>query len=180
MDEYWENLNKLFIKTENNMKRNLELTIEQAKKLYAENESMRELLLTSFTKEELEGVVLKDWSELKDVTGYYVTEVSCIKPFGELKDANDYHKNVCATEKQAKSTLAMAQLSQLMKDLGDECNVEWTGRTPKCYIMRFNNAVICDQGWVDQYHFLAFKTREIALAFMKKHDRLIRDYFMLD
>jgi hypothetical protein len=42
------------------MERNLKLTIKQAQKLYKEQPEMRELLLTTFTKEELEGVVLKD------------------------------------------------------------------------------------------------------------------------
>lgn len=163
------------------MERNLKMTIEQAQKLYADQPSMRELLLTTFSKEELEGVVLKDWSELRYVEGYYISESSDIKPFGVCAEINNYHRDVFATIKQAKSALAMAQLSQLMKDLGSECEVDWNDDdNHKCAIIRHGDVLTYPTATNSHYAFLAFKTVGVCCAFAKKHDRLIRDYFMLD
>ena len=180
--ESWEKIREMFTKKENNMERNLKLTIEQAQKLYKEQPEMRELLLTTFTKEELEGVVLRDWSELGGISGYWVASNNA-----EIKslyngDAIPSHKNVFATEKQAKSALAMAQLSQLMKDLGDECNVDWSdyNKQTKYTIIRHNIFLTYPTATVNGFSFLAFKTAGVCCEFAVKHDRLIRDYFMLD
>ena len=165
------------------MERNLKMTIEQAQKLYADQPSMRELLLTTFSKEELEGVVLKDWSELRYVEGYYISESSDIKPFGVCAEINNYHRDVFATIKQAKSALAMAQLSQLMKDLGSECEVDWNDDDNHKYkyaIIRHGDILTYPTSTNSHYAFLAFNTVGVCCAFAKKHDRLIRDYFMLD
>ena len=164
-------------KTNRTMERNLKMTIEQAQKLYAEQPSMRELLLTTFSEEELEGVVLKDWSELGMITGYYIhneSEIHYSIPFSTKEN-----RNVFYLEKQAKSALAMAQLSQLMKDLGSECEVDWSKDGVKRVIHRRHNRIETEARNSD-YEFLAFKTMKVRDAFAKKHDRLIRDYFMLD
>jgi hypothetical protein len=176
-----KNLNSVEIitndKTETNMERNLKLTIEQAQKLYKEQPSMRELLLTSFTKEELEGVVLRYWVEIGEKSGFYIGSDSMIYSHLGGKDIAEF--NVFATKAQAKSALAMAQLSQLMKDLGDECNVDWTkiGAGKSC-IKRIGHKLYVETAG-EYYYFLAFKTREVALAFMQKHEQLIKDYFMI-
>lgn len=164
-------------KTEINMERNLKLTIEQAQKIYKEQPSMRELLLTSFTKEELEGVILRYWVEIGEKSGFYIGSDSMIYSHLGGKDIAEF--NVFATKEQAKSALAMAQLSQLMKDLGDECNVDWTkiGVGKSC-IKRIGHKLYVETAG-EYYYFLAFKTREVALAFMRKHEQLIKDYFMI-
>lgn len=166
-------------KTDRTMERNLKMTIEQAQKLYAEQPSMRELLLTTFSEEELEGVVLKDWSELGRITGYYIhneSEIHYNTPFSTKEN-----RNVFYLKKQAKSALAMAQLSQLMKDLGSECEVDWNDDdNHKCAIIRHGDVLTYPTATNSHYAFLAFKTVGVCCAFAKKHDRLIRDYFMLD
>lgn len=176
-----ENLNTIEIitnnKTETNMERNLKLTIEQAQKLYKEQPSMRELLLTTFTKEELEGVVLKDWYELSNISGCYLASDSRCVNIDNRKAEGD-QKNIFATEKQVKSALAMAQLSQLMKDLGDECNVDWGDLSDKHCILRACNHLSATS-YKNTYHFLAFKTAKVRDAFLKKHEQLIKDYFMI-
>jgi len=186
---YWSNLfdryyeSKKDIELINNqnqkqMKRNLELTLEQAKKLYESQPEMRELLLTSFTEEELEGVVLKGWYDLKNIQGFYIRESSDIVK-GSMFANSIVNINVFATKKQAKSALAMAQLSQLMKDLGDECDVDWEDYSGKHCICRSRDYVtVTIQTYM--YRFLAFKTKDVCSAFLEKHERLIKDYFMID
>ena len=180
--ESWEKIREMFTKKENNMERNLKMTVKQAKKLYKEQPEMRELLLTTFTKEELECVVLKGWYELGDYIneGWFIDEISSIHQKNVLR-AN-FTKRYFATEKQAKSALAMAQLSQLMKDLGDECNVDWSdyNKQTKYTIIRHNIFLTYPTATVNGFSFLAFKTAGVCCEFAVKHDRLIRDYFMLD
>jgi len=167
------------IKTENNMERSLKLSVEQAQKLYAEQPTMRELLLTTFSKEELEGVVLKDWSELEGISGYFIESDSGISTYRVKRGNPESHcKNTFATMKQAKSSLAMAQLSQLMKDLGSECEVDWVSGLKYC-INRYKEEVRQDD-FLNNYCFLAFNTAKMRDTFAKKHERLIKDYFMLD
>ena len=180
--ESWEKIREMFTKKENNMERNLKMTVKQAQKLYKEQPEMRELLLTTFTKEELECVVLKGWYELGDYIneGWFIDEISSIHQKNVLR-AN-FTKRYFATEKQAKSALAMAQLSQLMKDLGDECNVDWSdyNKQTKYTIIRHNIFLTYPTATVNGFSFLAFKTAGVCCEFAVKHDRLIRDYFMLD
>ncbi len=162
------------------MERNLKLTIEQAQKLYKEQPEMRELLLTTFTKEELEGVVLRDWNELETINGFWIySDSKIIELCSEKGPVCEYNKNVFATKKQAKSALAMAQLSQLMKDLGDECNIDWSNTNIK-YVIKAMASEIKIDFFVRTPHFLAFKTGKVCNAFITKHERLIKDYFMLD
>lgn len=164
-------------KTETNMERNLKLTIEQAQKLYKEQPSMRELLLTSFTKEELEGVVLRYWVEIGEKSGFYIGSDSMI--YSHLGGKNIAEFNVFATKAQAKSALAMAQLSQLMKDLGDECDVDWGSKGERKFIIiRYNHDIIADV-CTGYYCFLAFKTEKVRDAFLKKHEQLIKNYLMI-
>jgi hypothetical protein len=140
---------------------------------------MRELLLTTFTKEELEEKVLKDWEDLGWIGGYNIKAKSEISDFIWVPVSDD-NKNIYTTKKHAKSALAMAQLSQLMQNLDDECNVDWSRRgVSKSCIKKVNNIIINETAG-EYYHFLAFKTRKIAEAFMKKHERLIKDYYMID
>lgn len=164
-------------KTETNMERNLKLTIEQAQKLYEEQPTMRELLLTSFTKEELEGVVLRYWVEIGEKSGFYIGSDSMI--YSHLGGKNIAEFNVFATKAQAKSALAMAQLSQLMKDLGDECDVDWGSKGERKFIIiRYNHDIIADV-CTGYYCFLAFKTEKVRDAFLKKHEQLIKNYLMI-
>lgn len=163
------------------MERNLKLTIEQAQKIYKEQPEMRELLLTTFTKEELVGYILKDWEDLNDINGYYISASSNILQIDCMGIRSNYNRNIFATEKQAKSALAMAQLSQFMKDLGDECDIDWEDAANVKYtITRQKNTIISETYYCRHYNFLTFKTVKIRDAFMKKHKRLIKDYFMID
>ena len=164
------------------------MTAEQAKSLYEQNKSFRDTLLSEFTDEELGiGLILKDWYELgkskpgrsnKVIEGWWIDPDSVLIKVDSivLEDAN---KNMFATQKQALSSLAMAQLSQLMADLGDECDVDWGGNIVLKYtIVRFGDVLLKDKS-VRDFQFLAFKTESVRDAFFKKHEELIKQYYML-
>ena len=144
------------------MKRNIELTLEQAQKIYKEQPKMRELLLTTFTKDELEEVTLKNWEDLGEILRMMI-----LKYF--------------VTEKQAKSAFAMAHLSLLMKNIKNECDVNWNNDEQTKYtIIRQGNFIAYPITTTHNFSFLAFKTPNICSQFATKHRQLINDYFMID
>lgn len=156
------------------------MTAEQAKSLYKKDNSFRDTLLFEFTDYEL-GIKpkMKSWEDLRHITGYWMngygsvvhedTNILCIQE----------HKGVYATEKQLMSAYAMAQLSQLMKDLGDECKVDWGNQSFSKHIIYRGNHALRTTSNLGTYHFLAFKTPEVRDAFLEKHEELIKQYFML-
>ncbi len=120
------------------------------------------------------------FSVLIVLTGLYFA----VEKLGNNKNENppDYSEpetiNIFKTEKQARSSLAMAQLSQLMAYLGDECDVDWNDASLKCTIYKFQNSIRADINR-HMYQFLAFKTAKVRDAFLEKHKELIKDYLMI-
>lgn len=119
----------------------------------------------------------KPWNDLKLIDGYYIETGAGITAIYKVPSL-DNNKNLFATEKQAKSALAIAQLSQLMKALGDECDVDWNTPVYKFCIERHQNT-IQDNGYISTYQFLSFKTQSVRDKFMEFHIDLIKQYFML-
>lgn len=116
------------------------------------------------------------------VEGYYIISSDIY----QIRDSTwSYNKNAFATKKQAKSALAMAQISQIMandKRFGGVVTDE-----------EFEDGDVCiysinrDRGKVSLYygtrgidHFLSFHTEEQRDLFLKENEDLIKDYLMLD
>ena len=115
------------------------------------------------------------------VSGYRIWDTySNIYPTNKLI-ASDYSKNVFLTEKEAKSALAMAQISQLIPYYGGAITQEeWNNvDIPKFSIIR-------DKDEIDFYlnhnfyMFLSFHTSEQRDRFLENNEQLIKDYLMLD
>jgi hypothetical protein len=165
------------------MKRQIQLTLKEAQKIYKENPTMHTLLLTSFTKEELEAIedALPTWKELEVIVGWYIANNSII--LSEKASTNNVEsKNIFSTRNQALSALAMAQLSQLMEALGEECDVCWDDCQAKyCIISSISSINNVEDIRVDCFnytkHFLAFNTKQTAINFLNKHKQLIEQYF---
>ena len=157
------------------------MSLEVARQLYKEKPELRVWLLENFTKSELEND-LKTWKELGKISGYCISSVG--NGIVELQDklTTEVCKMVYATEKQAKSAFAYAQLTQLMKDLGKECNVDWSNENQVkfCIILEASIKEVEVLPRFYMFHFLAFCTREVAEKFMRKHEKLIKEYFMAD
>lgn len=164
------------------MKKTIELSLEQARDWYNDTTSLviKRLLVSNFSKEELEKKELpKSWEELKVIKGFSVTLFSSISVCGSSKTTGDCKKNIYATEKQAKSALAMAQLSQLMAVYNDGWEANWNNINQyKFCIGRFESRL--NVNWYSgAYHFIAFKTAEIRDEFLKNFEPLIKEYFEL-
>lgn len=88
-------------------------------------------------------------------------------------------KDVAATEKVAKSMLAMAMISQLMPYYGGEItNEEWKNDDTKHTIFMINSQVMCGITYSDNM-FLAFHTAEQRDDFLKYNRKLVEDYLMI-
>lgn len=166
----------------NNKKRNVALSFEDAKKLYAQGDNFKTLALSAYTEKELtEKLLPKSWEELEKIRGCYIDETATV--ISNLTDYSTYvhsNKNVFAIKKQAKSALAMAQLSQLMKVYNDGWEPIWNDESVDKYcIYRFDNSIYIEP-CTFTFHFLVFKTEEIAWEFRKNFEQLIKEYFMMD
>lgn len=115
------------------------------------------------------------------VTGFYINNGRRINPTAVNHDIGDV---IFATEKQAKSALAMARISQIMANDkrfgGVVTDEEWNNSRIGIYsIERFGNMY---RGEMRNtlYTFLAFHTREQRDLFLEENEDLVKDYLMID
>ena len=118
------------------------------------------------------------------LTGYCITfgsTISKVNIDSRLRNIKG-NFNIFATEKQAKSALAMARISQIMANdvrfggvITDE---EWENGEKKYVLQRYNNKIQYNY-YYDTYYFLAFHTAEQRDLFLEENEDLIKDYLML-
>jgi hypothetical protein len=143
-----------------------------------------ELLLTISNNEELQAFAKelypelskkqlpKSWEDLGKIKGCYVDRYSCVKHTGSDCFTNENNKNVFATKEQAEASIAMAQLSQLMKVYNDGWEADWSNYEYK-YCIGFTRENLEIDKWLDFRHFLAFKDEETAELFLENLRQLI-------
>lgn len=130
------------------------------------------------------------WADKEDeiIEGYYIDIDSAILSMGEVplhlkKNVANNH-NVFATEKQAKSAVAMARISQLMANDerfgGVVTDEEWkNNKLVKCVIYRSQGAIARKEP-IGEYHFLAFHTAKQRDLFLRENEQLIKDFLIVD
>lgn len=124
--------------------------------------------------------VAKRWRDSShSITGFYINNGQRINPTVVNHDIGD---GIFATEKQAKSAFAMAQISQIMTNDerfgGVVTDKEWSISNVKYTIERFKN-IYKPQSRLDAYSFLAFHTPEQRDLFIEENEDLIKDYLMI-
>lgn len=141
-------------------------------------------------KEEKKEPVIRTYQDLIDHNiiinnCYWITEDSEICKTGcySIMDSSD--KNVAASEKVAKSMLAMAQISQLMPYYGGEVTKEeWENESIFKYsIRRVGNYIgylIQSRSIYPNYFYLTFHTESMMKEFLKYNEQLVKDYLMID
>lgn len=128
--------------------------------------------------------VAKKWRDgTNTIAGYYVSDLSKIVKV--VCGNNSYNHNVFATEKQAKSALAMAQISQIMANDerfgGVVTDEEFKDENIWTYSINRNlNKIGKYQGVFGVDHFLSFHTPAQRDLFLEENEDLIKDYLMLD
>lgn len=130
----------------------------------------------------------KRWAEIEyaEGKGYYINDDSEIESDeGKLNDKLNFR--LFATEKQAKSALAMARISQLMAHderyggvVTDEEWKEAQAKDLRLYGVVKWDGKISDMNATELHLFLAFHTPEQRDLFIKENERLVKDYLMID
>lgn len=126
--------------------------------------------------------IQKRWrdNEYKTISGYYIHSDSRIT---YSKDHNNTKENynIFATEKQARASLAMARISQIISNDerfgGVVTDEEWTDKSWYS-IIRINNDLRTATSFC--YELLAFHTKKQADLFLEENRDLVKDYYMMD
>ena len=125
----------------------------------------------------------KSWREAfigSRICGYWIGNQSEIREANRKAIYSD--KNVFKTEKQAKSALAYAQITQLM---ALPCyNGDWipdwgNGLFDKYALIRVGNGINLVYR-ANKFAPIAFKSKEVRESFLKNHEDLLRTYFEMD
>ena len=136
----------------------------------------------------LKPIEKKRWrdDENQTIKGFWIGHSSHIIPyFSERKDTNRPNNyNVFATEKQAKSALAMARISQIMANDerfgGVVTDEEWKNPNIIKYAIDRKLNRIYEALYSTFWTFLSFHTPEQRDLFLKENEDLVKDYLMID
>lgn len=117
------------------------------------------------------------------VSGYLIETDSNIRHWTDLSEGGE-NINIFATKKQAKSALAMAQISQSMANDerfgGVVTDEEWSDISMLKHTIERQECNIKKTTSITCYHFLAFHTREQRNLFLEENEDLVKDYLMID
>lgn len=170
-NRYW--LNKLINKLHKNMEtKEIKINVPDGYEIDKENSTFECIKFKP---------VAKRWrdDEKRVVKGFYVGSDSLVhktEVFGQ-------GRYLFAIEKQAKSALAMAQISQIMANDerfgGVVTDEEWKKGNTKYIIYRVENKAIFASSKTC-YEFLAFHTEEQRDLFFEENEDLVRDYLMIN
>ena len=161
--------------------RNVKVSLETAKRWYEQGGEFKEMALSAFTEAEL-NPVRNEWESKfmeNNIKGCYIGRDSIISHLDYI--ASKSKKGTFKTEKQAKSALAYAQLTQLMAlpEYNGDWVPDWTDDNTKFIIRRCGNTIVFDF-YTKTYYSISFKTPEIRDRLMKNNYDLLKEYFELD
>ena len=176
-----------------NINEGLEHYWETSRAAHPADKEQRELLLSKLKeagyewdaeKLELKKIKPEFWSDNKSNTfeGFFIGTYGDIIEVSKLSNTVSNY-NVFATEKQAKSALAMARISQIMaNDIenfgGVVTDEEWKNLEWKYVIDRYDDRINTVEVR-SVHHLLAFHTEKQRDLFLEKYPQLVRDFLMI-
>ena len=161
--------------------RNVKVSLETAKRWYEQGGEFKEMALSAFTEAEL-NPIRNEWGNKfvgENIQGFYIGNDGEI--YVEDSIANYSEKGVFKTEKQAKSALAYAQLTQLMAL--PEYNGDWVpgwNDNDTIYTIGRIGFYLRIEVYSCTYQKICFKTKEICNKFLDNNLDLLKEYFELD
>lgn len=158
-------------------KKQITLSVEEAREMLGQSSAIDKMIHANFTEEELRPLV-KSFQNLDEISGFFIGLHSNIMPVEKVKAISE-NKNVFATQNQAKGVLAMAQLSQLMKDVRGDWKSDFADSGSLKYCIRQIGNVTEAVDFYRLNHFLAFPTPKIRDQFLNDHRELIEEYFLI-
>lgn len=162
--------------------RNVKITLETAKRWYEQGGEFKEMALSAFTEAEL-NQIRNEWEKKVNgtvITGHYIT--SSGEMFGCKITCSNTDKSTFKTEKQAKSALAYAQLTQLMAlpEYNGDWVPDWSNIYNRKYVLCCCDEKIVVYSTVSLHYHISFKTAEIRDKFLENNLDLLKEYFELD
>ena len=160
--------------------RNVKVCFETAKRWYEQGGQFKEMALSAFTEAEL-NPVRNEWEKKilgKEVKGCYIANSKILVA---RCNCDSQCKNIYKTEKQAKSALAYAQLTQLMAlpEYNGDWVPDWNNDCIKYTIERWiNKLASCSRR--HSFANIFFKSVEIRDKFFENNYDLLKEYFELD
>ena len=161
--------------------RNVKVSLETAKRWYEQGGEFKEMALSAFTEDEL-NPIRNEWGGKfvgENIQGFYIGNDGEV--YMEDSIANYSEKGTYKTEKQAKSALAYAQLTQLMAlpEYNGDWVPDWDSSSDKFIIIRVRNGIDTDYYSLSHHH-ISFKSAEIRDRFLENNLDLLKEYFELD
>ena len=161
--------------------RNVKVSLETAKRWYEQGGEFKEMALSAFTESEL-NPVRNEWERKfigKEIDGVYFASDGCIYKMDCI--CNYSEKGTYKTEKQAKSALAYAQLTQLMAlpEYNGDWVPDWSSSGDKFIIGRYSGKIEINY-CKETYYPISFKSSEIRNKFLDNNLDLLKEYFELD
>lgn len=160
------------------MNKQIKISLEEARGLFGKHSDLDKLILRGFTKEQITGKGLpKLWGDINNMAGYYVNTDSEILYMDTYSNPFLTDRNLFKFKVQAESSLAAAQLSQLMIIYNEGWIPNWHDfkETKYCIQRKRNYFEMTQNGLL--YNFLAFKNPEIAESFLTNFESLIKTYY---
>ena len=130
---------------------------------------------------------VKRWEDIGDINGYYIGACSTIKENISANTKNTFadkkiliDKNVFLTEKQAKSALALAQITQLLPYYRGYTDFKANKANQAiCYdVLKKQFNIYCD------FHFITglfyFEDELSEEEYIKNNEDLLKQFFMID
>ena len=148
--------------------RNVKIKLETANRWYEQGDEFKEMALSAFTEAEL-NPIRNEWESMfvgKKIKGYFIDHDESSIIFFDSEEnqfTDDYEigsdfKNIFKTEKQAKSALAYAKLTQLMAlpEYNGDWVPDWNDDSVKFIIRRYGNGINTNHYW-NTHHPISFK-----------------------
>ncbi len=119
------------------------------------------------------------WGELETVNGFYVEEDSSISEYRcSVLSIKENNKNIFETKQQAKASLALAQLTQLLKAYNGDWRPNWSdGYEPK-YVINYVSVLEVNKTYT-KHNLLAFYSEKVADLFLQNFKKLIKEAYPL-
>ena len=159
--------------------RNVKMTLETAKRWKEMGGEYEQVAVETFP----ELAVKNEWVEKfenKEISGFYVAQISEIREYdGSHSTISDM--NLFKTEKQAKSALAYAQLTQLMAL--PEYNGDWVADWSNDEEKKFCIIPLKEELRIERFYGyrqkICFKNMTLAELFLKNNIDLLKQYHEL-
>jgi hypothetical protein len=152
--------------------RNVKISLETAQRWYnGTDKELKELAVQTYpelAKKELP----KSWVELENITGYYLNLESKAKFIHDCP-TDKTNSSIFATKEQAEASIAMAQLSQLMKVYNDGWKPDWENSSYSKSAIYYHENILKTSSLINTQCFLSFKDNKTAELFLENFRELI-------